>query len=63
MTIQAMSSMFPVVFMCFFTLFAIGWMGEGGQTGLVHNLLMQFFNLYSSKIKVSETFFFAILIT
>ena len=32
--------------------------GGGGQTGLVHNLLMQFFSLYSSKIEVSETCFF-----
>ena len=31
--------------------------GGGGQMGLVHNLLMQFFSLYSSKIEVSETFF------
>ena len=32
----------------FFTLFVVG-CGEG-QTGLVHNLLMQFFSVYSSKI-------------
>ena len=37
--------------------------GEGGgggarQTGLVHNLLMQFFSLYSSKIEVSANYFF-----
>ena len=38
----------------FFTLF--GRRG-GGQTGLVHNLLMQFFSLYSSKIEVFETFY------
>ena len=29
---------------------AIGFRGGGGQTGLVHNLLKQPFNLYSSKI-------------
>ena len=46
----------------FFTLFAIGWEG-GGQTGLVHILLMQFFTLYSSKIAVFETYFFGIVIT
>ena len=26
--------------------------GGGGHTGLVHNLLMQFFNLYSPKIVI-----------
>ena len=41
----------------FFTLFGYWVRGGGGQTGLVHNLLMQFFNLHSSKIKVSETHF------
>ena len=29
--------------------------------GVVHNLLMQFFTLYNSKIKVSETYFFDIV--
>ena len=29
--------------------------GVGSPKGLVHNLLMQFFSLYSSKIEVSET--------
>ena len=47
----------------FFTFFAIGCGGAGGQTGLVHNLRMQFFSLYSSKIEVSETYVFAIVIT
>ena len=37
--------------------------GAGGQWGLVHNLLMQFCSLYSSKIAVSETYFFDIVIT
>ena len=37
--------------------------GGGGPKGLVHNLLMQFFTLDSSKIKVFETFFFDILNT
>ena len=43
----------------FFTLFGY-WVGGGGggQTGLVHKLLMQFFSLYNSRIKVSETYFF-----
>ena len=46
----------------FFTLFgywACGWGGRGGSPkGLVHNLLMQFFTPGSSKIEVSETYFF-----
>ena len=42
----------------FFTLFGYWVRGGGGQTGLVHNLLTQFFSLYSSKIEVSETYFF-----
>ena len=48
----------------FFTLFGY-WAGGGGggQTGLVHNLLMQFFTLGSSKIEVSETYVFDIVIT
>ena len=37
--------------------------GEGGQKGLVHIMLMQFFSLYSSKIEVSETYVFDIVIT
>ena len=43
----------------FFTLFGY-WVrgGGGGQAGLVQNLLVQFFSLYSSKIKVFKTFFF-----
>ena len=31
--------------------------GGGGANGSVHNLLMQFFGLYSSKIEVFETYF------
>ena len=39
--------------------------GGGGVSpkGLVHNLLMQFFNLGSSKIEVFETCFFDIVTT
>ena len=39
--------------------------GGGGAApkGLVHNLLMQFFNLSSSKIKVFKTGFYDIVIT
>ena len=40
----------------FFTLFGYWVQGGGGQTGLVHNLLMQLFTLDSSKIEVSETY-------
>ena len=38
-----------------------GW--GGGQKGLVHNLLVVFFTVGSSKIEVSETYFFDIVIT
>ena len=49
----------------FFTLFGYWvWGGGGGSPkGLVHNLLMQFFNLGSSKIEVFETCFFDIVTT
>ena len=41
-----------------------GWRGGGGSPkGLVHNLLMQFFNPDSSKIEVFETCFFDIVTT
>ena len=44
----------------FFTSFGY-WVHKGGggsPKGLVYNLLMQFFTLGSSKIEVSETFFY-----
>ena len=47
----------------FFTLFGYWVWGGGVGTGLVHNLLMQFFTLGSSKIEVSKTFFFDTVIT
>ena len=48
----------------FFTLFGYQVGGGGGAPkGLVHNLLMQFFNLNSSKIEVFETWFFDIVTT
>ena len=37
--------------------------GGGVPKGLVHNLLMQFFTLGSSKIEVFQTCFFDIVIT
>ena len=59
MTIPAIQSMFSAVFTCFSPYLGIGWgWGGGGPTGLVHNLLMQFFTLDSSKIEVFKTFFF-----
>ena len=51
--------MFYAVFTCFSHYLGIGRTGGGGSPkGLVHNLLMQFFTLDSSKIEVSNTFFF-----
>ena len=48
----------------FFTLFGYWAPGGGGSPkGLVHNLLMRFFTLGSSKIEVSETYFFDTVIT
>ena len=49
--------------MCFSPYLGIGCKGGGWQTGLVHNPVMQFFSLYNSKIEVSETYFFDIVIT
>ena len=46
-----------------FTLFGY-WAARGGSPkGLVHNLLMQFFTLGSSKIEVFETYFYDTVIT
>ena len=42
----------------FFTVFGYWVRGGGSPKGLVHNLLMQFFTLGSSKIEVFETYFF-----
>ena len=48
----------------FFIIFGYRVPGGGGSPkGLVHNLLRQFFSLYSSKIEVSETYFFDTVIT
>ena len=46
----------------FVTLFGY-WVGGRSPRGLVHNLLMQFFTLESSKIEVFETCFFDTVIT
>ena len=51
-------------FYVFFTLFGYCVRAGGGSPkGLVHNLLMQFFTLGSSKIDVVKTFFFDIVTT
>ena len=47
----------------FFTLLRYYLRGGGSPKGLVHNLLMQFFTLGSSKIEVFETHFFDTVIT
>ena len=41
----------------FFTLFGYWAHGGGVSQGMVHNLLMQFFTLGSSKIEVFKTIF------
>ena len=58
--------MFEAVFTCFSPYFGIGCTRGGGgwsPKGLVHNLLMQFFTLDSSKIELFETCFYDIVIT
>ena len=49
----------------FFTLFGNQFRGGGGGSpkGLVHNLLMQFVTVGSSKMEVFETCFYGIVIT
>ena len=55
--------MFQAVFTCFLPYLGIrcggggGGGGQGSPKGLVHNLLLQFFTLGSSKIEVFETYF------
>ena len=49
--------------MCISPYLGIGCGGGGGSPkGLVHNLLIQFFTLGSSKTEVSETYFFDTLL-
>ena len=55
--------MFQTVFTCFSPYLGIGRTGGGPPKGLVHNLLMQFVTLGSSKIEVYETYVFDIVIT
>ena len=47
----------------FFTFGRGGGVSGGSPKGLVHNLLMQFFTLGSSKTEVFESYFFDIVIT
>ena len=55
--------MFQAVFICF-SLYLGNGCGRGvSPEGLVHNLLMQFFTVASSKIEVFETHFFDTVIT
>ena len=63
MTIQGMESMFYAVFMCFSPILGISYGGGGASKGWVHNLLMQFFTLGSSRIEVFETCFYDTVIT
>ena len=50
--------------MCFSPYLGIGCGGgHGSPKGLVHNLLMQFFTVGSSKIEVFETYFSDTVIT
>ena len=63
MTIQGIESMFQTVFTCFSPYLGIRFGGGGPPKGLVHNQLMQFFTLGSSKIEVYETYVFDIVIT
>ena len=56
--------MFWAVLTCFSPYLGISSGGGGGVSkGLVHNPLMQFFNLGRSKIEVFETCFFDIVTT
>ena len=61
---QPVPSMFYAEMTCFHPFWVSGRGGGGGAPkGLVHNLLMQFFNPDSSKIEVFETCFFDIVTT
>ena len=57
--------MYQAEFMCLSPYLGIGCRGGGGVSNRngTHNLLMQFFSLYSSKMEVSETYFYDIVIT
>ena len=58
--------MFSAAFGYFHPIWVLGWWGGGGggaPKGWVHNLLMQFFTLDSSKIEVFKTCFFDMVTT
>ena len=47
----------------FHPIWVLGWGGGGAPKGWVHNLLVQFFTLDSSKIEVFKTCFFDMVTT
>ena len=51
------------IYVFFHPIWVLGDGGGGVRNGLVHNLLMQFFTLDSSKMEVFETYFCDIVIT
>ena len=53
--------MFQAVFVCFLPYLGTGRGGGGSPKGLVHNLIMQFFSLGSTKMEVSENHLFLML--
>ena len=55
--------MFRPYLRVFHPIWVLGPRGGGSPKGLVHNLLMQFVTLGSSKIEVFETCFFDTVIT
>ena len=55
--------MFWAAFGCFSPYLGIGLGGGGAPKGLVHNLLMQFFTLDSSRMAVFKSCFFDIVTT
>ena len=55
--------MFQAVFTCFSPYLGIRSRGRGYPKGWVHNLLMQFFTLGSSKLEVFETCFYDVVTT
>ena len=67
MAIQGMCSMFEAVFMCFSPNLGVGTGGKagggGGPKGLVHNLLVEFFTLSTSKILAFDSWLFDIVTT
>ena len=65
MTIQVyVKHVLGCIYVVFHPIWGLGRVGGGGAPkGLVHNLLMQFFTLGSSKLEVFETCFYDTVIT